>query len=189
MEPVETESHGVNQPKPHVLKVVLGTKEVELSYEKAFALACSSLEQEHPHLAVRLFRRLTEAEDRGSRAWIMRAFCEAAAKRWSECSEALTHISPEAPTSRQLHDIFVLYHAGFRDQAIKELLQFVKSHPEYPTLYLLLGDLFAKKRLWPAAKKCWAFAIKHDRPGGSVARVSRERLRTLSKKRDGSEGN
>jgi hypothetical protein len=149
-----------------------------LSYEHAFALGCTLLSKGQPEQASKVFERLEPFTDRGPRAFIMRAFCEAAAGHFDQCSAALCRAFPgdSLDVAETLHSVFVFYHVASRKEAIHDLVELVNEHHELPTLCLLLGDMLAAADNASLACKCWKLAVRRDRAEGAVASVARKRL-------------
>jgi tetratricopeptide (TPR) repeat protein len=149
-----------------------------LSYEHAFALGCTLLDKGQSEQASKVFERLETFTDRGPRAFIMQAFCEAAAGHYDRCSAALCQAFPEdvLEVAETLHSVFVFYHVASRKEAIRELIELVNKHHELPTLCLLLGDMLAAADNAPLARKCWKQAVRRDRAEGAVAAVAKKRL-------------
>src|SRR5688572_17400943 len=107
-------------PEPVEIEVGIGDKTHRLSYEKAFALGCTLLEKGYVGEAAALFERLEEFTDRGPRAFIMQAFCEAAALHFENCSGPLMEAfdGENQEIAGALHQAFVSYHVGIRQDAI-----------------------------------------------------------------------
>jgi hypothetical protein len=99
-------------PIPVEVELTINGERHNLPFEKAFALGCSLLKKGQPDQASKVFEKLQRYTDRGPRAFIMRAFCEAAVRHFSECSAVLSQAFAEE--SREvgslLHDAFVFYH-------------------------------------------------------------------------------
>jgi hypothetical protein len=169
-------------PQPAEIVVKLDGKTHHLAFEQAFALGCSLLEKGSPEEAAKLFERLEEFTDRGPRAFIMQAFCEAAAMHFDSCSkplaEAFAGSDPEIVTS--LHNAFISYHVGIRQEGLDAMVTLVNKHRDLPTLCLLLGNMCEAAGRLTMAKRCWALAVHRDRPGGAVAAVAMRHLRRES---------
>ena len=179
---MNTADSSTHPPQPDVatIELVLDGKKYALSHEKALALALTWLEQKHPRQAAKLLARLAEYPENGPWCHIVRGFCEAAAKHWEDCREALGHALTENDAARQLHDIFVTYHLGFRRQAMLDMIDFVKVHRDLPSLCLLLGDMFVQKQDAKRARDCWSMAVRRDGSGGAVGSTARRRLLHLA---------
>lgn len=175
-------------PTPAEIKVVIDGGPQQLTYEQAFALGCKLLEKGGAADAAKLFERLEEFPDRGPRAFVMQAFCEAAALHFDKCSQPLTEAFPgeQQSIATALHNAFVSYHVGIRQDAMKAMVELVKTYQDYPTLCLLLGNMLHAAGNGPMARKCWSLAVHRDRPGGAVAGVA---MRQLKKTADGSSPN
>ena len=167
-------------PAPTEIKVVIDGQPQQLSYEKAFALGCSLLKKGRVADAAAIFERLEEFPDRGPRAFIMQAFCEAAALQFDKCGQPLTAVfdGEQQKIATALHNAFVSYHVGIREDALKSRADLVNKYPDYPTLCLLLGNMLDGADKKPLARKCWSLAVHRDRPGGAVAMVAMRQLRS-----------
>lgn len=170
-------------PAPANLEITMGGKVRTVSYEQAFVLAFALMDQKQYEQAARLFERLEMFTDRGPRAFIMQAFCEAAASRFDGCSKPLTATfqGDSQSLAADLHSAFISYHVGIRQDAITTLAEIVNRNRELPTLCLLLGDMFQAFGKTEMARNCWSLAIKRDWPNGSVAIVAARRMQKPSK--------
>jgi len=164
-------------PAPAEIELTINGELHKLPYEKAFSLGCSLLQQGLPDQGIKVFEKLEPFTDRGPRAFILRAFCEAAIKDFAQCSAALSRAfeSESIEVGTTLHEAFVFYHVGSRQEALKALADLANEHHELPTLCLLLGDLLEADNA-PLARKCWKLAVRRDRPDGAVAAVAKQRL-------------
>lgn len=169
-------------PAPATLEVRFAKKVQKISYEQAFVLACSLIEQNQLEAATALFARLEKFTDRGPRAFIMQAFCEASALHFANCSKPLVDAfnGDRQSIAADLHNAFVSYHVGIRLEAIAAMADLVNKHHDLPTLCLLLGDMFGKVGNAEQAKKCWSLAVRRDWPNGAVALVAAQRLQRLA---------
>jgi len=170
-------------PAPAFLQIRLQGKVRKVSYEQAFALACSLLEQHRFDDAAHLFEKLEQFTDRGPRAFIMRAFCEAAALHFDTCSKPLATAFEGQNNSiaSDLHNAFISFHVGIRQDALRAMAELVNQHRELPTLCLLLGYMLHAGGESAMADKCWSLAIRRDRPGGAVAVVATRHLQHTRK--------
>ncbi len=168
-------------PTPRQIGVSIGGRTQELTYEQAFSLGCSLLEKGDVTYAAKLFERLEEFPDRGPRAFIMQAFCEAAARHFDKCSQSLAEAfqGEERVIAAALHDAFLSYHVGVRQDAMKAMSELVNTYREYPTLCLLLGNMLEAAGNEAMARKCWSLAVHRDRPGGAVSGVAMRQLKKV----------
>jgi hypothetical protein len=163
---------------PAEIELTINGEPHRLSYERAFALGCTLLNKGQTEHASKVFERLEAFTDRGPRAFIMRAFCEASAGHFDRCSAALCQAFPgdSLEVAETLHSVFVFYHVASRKEAIRDLIELVNRHRELPTLCLLLGDMLAAAENALLARKCWKQAVRRDRAEGAVAAVAKKRL-------------
>ena len=174
----------VSGPSPAHIDVRVGKKVHRIAYEQAFALACSLLEKEQFDDAAKLFERLKEFSDRGPRAQIMQAYCLAAALHFDDCSKPLAEgfNGDKQQIAAELHNAFVSYHVGIRQDALKTMIELVNKYHDLPTLCLLLGDMFETAGQSDMARQCWSLAVRRDRPGGAVAVVATNHLKRLAER-------
>jgi hypothetical protein len=115
----------------------------------------------------------------------MQAFCEAAASHYDRCSKPLAAMfeNENQALASDLHNAFISYHVGIRQDAINCLAKLVNRNRELPTLCLLLGDMFRAMEKTDLARRCWSLAVKRDWPNGAVALVAAQRLHKLATSR------
>jgi Flp pilus assembly protein TadD len=166
---------------PAQIEIRIGKKVQRVAYAQAFMLACSLLDDGQVEDAIRLFERLAEFTDHGPRALIMLAFCHAAALHFEQCSRPLAELfnGDKKHVAADLHNAFVSYHVGIRQDALNIMVELVNKHPDLPTLCLLLGNMFAAAGESGMAKKCWSLAVHRDRNDGAVAAVATKHLKRL----------
>ncbi|MGD9634723.1 MAG: hypothetical protein AB7G28_07020 [Pirellulales bacterium] len=149
-----------------------------LTYEQAFQLGCVMLNAGNRLDAAKLFACMEEFTDRGPRAFIMQAFCEASAMRFDNCGAALEEaFSGEKEIATKLQNAFVSYHVGIRKEGVNALIEMVNEHDDLPTICLLLGDMLEQMDQEKMSRKCWSLAVERDREGGAVATVATLRLK------------
>jgi hypothetical protein len=170
-----------NAPPPAHIEIRVGKQVKRVAYAQAFMLACSLLDDGQIADAIRLFERLTEFTDHGPRALIMLAFCHAAALHFEQCNRPLAELfnGDKKQVAADLHNAFVSYHVGIRQDALNIMVELVNNHPDLPTLCLLLGKMFAAAGEPTMAKKCWSLAVHRDRQDGAVAAVASRHLKRL----------
>lgn len=168
-------------PEPVVISVQMGGKSRTFSYEQTFALGCNMLEKSEVESAAHLFEQLKRFTDRGPRAYIMHAFCEAAALHFDSCSKPLLAAfdGDKKDIVADLHNAFISYHVGIRMDALKTMVELVNKRHDLPTLCLLLGNMYKASGNLALARKCWALAVKRDWPAGGVALVARHHLESV----------
>lgn len=150
-------------PPPSSIDLRLGDKLRRLSYERAS----------------NVFAQLGSISDRGPQALIMQAFCEAAALHFDECSKPLvtSFESNRRALASELHNAFISYYVGIRQEAIDAMVKLVNEHRDLPTLPLLLGDMLQAIGQLAKSRKCWVLAVQRDFPQGAVALVAGLRLK------------
>ena len=170
-------------PRETLYTFKLGGRKLSLSYARAFALGDSLFGFARLKEAAVVFKALSRRSDRGPRAKIMLAQCEAGLKHFEACSEILEAAfeGESKPIAEELHSAFVFQKLGFRDDAIRALGNLSVKFEGLPTLCLVLGDLFAEKGNHKKATTCWRLAIKRDLLRGGVAMSARRRLKAIVK--------
>jgi hypothetical protein len=138
--------------------------------------------------ACRVFRLLSEATDRGPRAWILLAFCKAQLQDYTACSQTLNQAFEGATTNLEsrLHSAFVYWACGLRMDARQELEALIEENPQLPTLSLLLGDLLALSGNQKAPPRFWRLAAQNDREDGAVGMIARRELMEWARQRKNS---
>ncbi|HTQ40399.1 MAG TPA: hypothetical protein VMJ32_15345 [Pirellulales bacterium] len=161
-------------------------KKLTLDFPRAFALGDALFEAGRLHEARHIFETLAKTTDRGPRAKIMLAQCEASLEHFAACSEILeAAFSGESkPVAEELHTAFVFHKVGFRDDAIRATSKLAIKFEGVPTLCLVLGDLFAENGNLEKAKKCWKLAVKRDLLRGGVAISANRRLKAKGTAKD-----
>lgn len=174
----EAASHVPENPEPAEIEVVLDGERKRLTYEQAFQLGCVLLRADNRADAAKLFACMEEFTDRGPRAFIMQAFCEAASMRFENCGEALEEaFQGEKEIATKLQNAFVSYHVGIRKDGVNALIELANEHTDLPTICLLLGDMLEKMNQEKMSRKCWSLAVERDGEGGAVANVATLRLK------------
>jgi lipopolysaccharide biosynthesis regulator YciM len=141
-------------------------------------LGDSFVQSGHFREAKSIFERLAPVADRGPRARIMLARCQSAMGEYDACSKTLdSAFGREESIASDLHSALVFLTLGFRDDAIKALLELAKRNTSLPTVCLVLGDAFAKQGDVKRAKACWQMAISRDRLKGGVTIAAGRRLK------------
>jgi hypothetical protein len=169
-------------PEPATLEINIGRQSQAVTYEHAFVFACGLIDRKRFEQAACIFKRLQTFPDRGPRAFIMEAFCEAAASHFDCCSKPLaaTFDGKKQPLAAELHNAFISYHVGIRHEAITTLAEVVNRNRELPSVCLLLGDMFRAMGKGKMARRCWSLAVQRDWPNGAVALVAARRLHSLA---------
>ncbi len=139
---------------PVDIEIVVDGRPQRLRYDKAFVLACALLENGQTSEAGKLFERLEAFTDRGPRAFIMQAFCEAASMRVEKCGESLSAAfeGEDQKIADALQSAFVSYHVGIRQDALQVMTDLVNAHHNLPTLCLLLGNMLKADEKLPLAR-------------------------------------
>lgn len=156
-----------------------------LTYEQAFQLGHSLIEGGRAQDAAFIFAMLAQSPGNGPRAQIMLARCEAAMDSFTACREALATVfaDDQKPLADELQRAFVFAELGLRDDALRAVLGLANRYPQYPTLCLILGDMFRANGNDSKAKECWKLAGQRDRQRGSVALAAKRQLERLTKPR------
>jgi tetratricopeptide (TPR) repeat protein len=168
----------------------IGGKTLSLDFSHAFALGDALFEAGRLETARSVFHVLAKITDRGPRARIMLAQCEAGLRHFDACSEILTAAfkGEDKPIAEELHTAFVFHKLGLRDDAIRAVSKLAMKFESTPTLCLVLGDLFAEAGNLKKARACWKLAIKRDLLRGGVELAARRRLKSQRGTRSANQG-
>jgi thioredoxin-like negative regulator of GroEL len=161
----------------------MGRKKRRVAYEEAFSFGHSLMEAGHYEHALRMFSALARTPNRGFRARVMQARCQAELEEFEACNEILKNVfeNEEKPVAEELQSAFVYHKLGMTREAMRELRNVVKEHKDLPTACLFLGDLFQEAGSLRKATYCWKLAAQRDRRGGAVAKAAQKQLRRLMK--------
>ena len=176
-----TESHSKLIPATYTFEV--NGRKLTLDFPHAFALGDVLLAGNHLAAAKSVFESLAKVADRGPRARIMLARCQAGLNNFTACSATLEAAfdGEKEPIAEDLHSALVFLKLGFRDDAIRALGKIAMRFKSLPTICLLLGDLFVKQGDNEKAIACWKMAFKRDRLRGGVALAAGRRLKSSNK--------
>ena len=170
---------------PHlpVLRLQIGEETYTWTYQQAFVRAHLMVKDGEYAAAAEILKTLVDVPDRGPRAHILLAICKAGQSDYKGSRailDAAFHTDETAALAAELQDVIVNSRIGFKEDALKELVQLVNGHKEFPTLCLWLGDLLEANHRLDKARECFKLAIKRDRPGGAVALAAQLQLRKLA---------
>ena len=177
----------MSEPQPNLTsakyKFDVSGKSLTLDFPHAFALGDMLLQAGQLEAARSVFEALSAVNDRGPRARIMLARCQAGLSNFTGCSATLQAAfeGEKEPIAENLHSAFVFIALGLRDDAIQGLGTLAMRFENYPTICLLLGDLFAKQGDRKKARDCWNLAIRRDQLRGGVALSASRRLKASDK--------
>lgn len=160
------------------IKLHLHGRTHRLTLNKAFAVGCWLLQRGQAERAAKVFERLAAMPGCGKPVFIMWACSEAAAKHFDRSIAALARVFGEGQqdVAEALHNAFVSYFVGLRQEALATLVELANHHRELPALCLLLGELLAASGKPDLARQCWQKALQRDQIGGTVAAVAKQRL-------------
>lgn len=166
-------------PKPVTYRVNVGGRQLTMSYQEMFRAGYRLLLAEDFSEAIRVFNLLSSAVDRGPRARILLAFCQAQVRDYTACSQTLNEAfeSESTDLEARLHEAFVYWACGLHKDAREELERIIEEHPDLPTISLLLGDLLARAGNRKAPPRFWKMAAQNDRQDGAVGLIARRELK------------
>lgn len=169
----------------------LGDQKRHLTFAQAFAYGYSLCRAKKFGAAAAVFERLAKVKERGPRSYIMLALCKAGLADFKGAKSVLDRAFPgeECLLADAIQEVIVESRIGFKDVALRELVDLANNHRDLPTLCLWLGDLLETNGNLGKARQCWKLAVKRDRPDGAVALVARQQLhRTVSRDRPAADG-
>ncbi len=165
-------------PRPISFSVKRNGAKLQLSYQQLFEAGYRLLLAKKYHDSAEVFRLLSQVQDRGPRAHLLLAFCQAQSGDYKSCSQTLSQAFEGDPSNldTKLHGAFVYWACGLLVDARHEWEVVIRECPQLPTLSLLLGDLLAQagnRRLPPVL---WKMAAQNDRRDGAVGLIARREL-------------
>ncbi len=152
---------------------------VQLSYQKLFAIGHKLWVSDEFEAASKVFEKLCEVSDRGPRAHILLAHCQAMCGDYAKCCRTLSLGLPATHFGRagsDLHVAFVMWKCGLFQDVKAGLKTVIADHPELPTPCLLLADLLTHFGSKEEPVRLLKAAIQRDRPDGAIALIAQEEL-------------
>lgn len=165
-------------PKPVDYHVTRNGRELTMSYQQLFDAGYRLLLKGQYSESSRVFELLSRVSDRGPRAHLLLAFCQAQLRNYTACSQTLAqafegnHSNLEA----KLHGAFVFWACGLFVDARVEMEAVIEEAPNLPALSLLLGDLLARAGNQIQPPRLWRLAVQNDRRDGAVGLIARREL-------------
>lgn len=181
----------VSPPLPQAtFTIQLGDQQLKLTFPQAFAYGHSLYRAKKFAAAAAVFERLAQVKERGPRSYLMLALCKAGLADFKGAKSVLDLAFPdeESLLADTIQEVIVESRIGFKDEALRELVELVNQHRELPTLCLWLGDLLESSGQLEKARQCWKLAVKRDRPDGAVALVARQQLHRTARRDRPAEG-
>lgn len=177
-EPTETQ---VDAKSGRDIKVVLDGSPRELTFQQAFALGHEMWRRGKTLESTLLFQRLHRHDDASRPVRLMLARGLARIGKFKECHLLLheTLAESQSDLANRLHDAFVLRALGDKRDAIRDLAEFAKGHAEFPTVCLILGDLWESLGNLRHARAAWKLAAQRAQGHGPVAYSARHQLTTV----------
>lgn len=166
-------------PCPKTYRVLRNGRELTFSYQQLFDAGYRYLLAEDYSESSRIFELLTHVSDRGPRAHILLAFCQAQLRAYTACSQTLNKAfdSDRTGLETKLHGAFVFWACGLLIDARIELEAVIQENPQLPTLSLLLADLLARAGNQKQPPRLWRSAVQNDRRDGAVGLIARRELK------------
>ena len=155
-----------------------GRKAYDFGLDEALAYAYWLIKARQYEAATKLCEAVARFESHARRAAILMARCEVGVKNYTASCDILkgAFAGQDAPVAEELQAAFVYHTLGMHHDAIRSLAAVAQKRPDLPTVFLLLGDWFARLGDGDRAVLCWRSAVQRDRRGGSAARAAREEL-------------
>ncbi len=165
-------------PKPVVYRVTRNGRELTMSYQQMFDAGYRLLLRGNYPESQRVFELLAQVPDRGPRAHILLAFCQAQLRDYTACSQTLNQAfeGDRSNLESKLHGAFVFWACGLFVDARVEMEAVIGEAHFLPTLSLLLGDLLARSGNRIQPPRLWRLAVQNDRPDGAVGLIARREL-------------
>lgn len=165
-------------PQPMSYKVKFNGRKQQLTYQQLFDAGYRLLLAKNYHDSSNVFALLSQVQDRGPRAHLLLAFCQAQLRDYKACSQTLNHAfeGDSSSLETKLHGAFVFWACGLLVDARTEWESVIQECPHLPTLSLLLGDLLARSGNRKQPPILWRMAIKNDRRDGAAGLIARREL-------------
>ncbi len=177
-EPTEAQHHA---GKEREIKLTIDGRPQNLTFEQAFALGHELWRRGKALESTLLFQRLHRHDDGNRPVRLMLARGLARLGKFQECHRLLHESFDEqnSDLACQLHDAFVLRALGDKRDAIHDVAEFAKNHPDFPTVCLILGDLWESLGRARHARAAYKLAAQRAQGHGAVAFSARHQLATL----------
>lgn len=171
-------------PKPVTYRVTRNGRDETLSYQAMFHAGYRLVLNRNYAEAARVFELLSQMSDRGPRAHILLALCQAQLKDYTACSQTLNRAfdGESSNLESNLHGVFVFWACGLLSDVRSELEAMIQQYPNLPTLSLLLADLLAQSGNQKAPPRFWRLAINNDRQDGAVGLIARREFNEWSRR-------
>lgn len=158
----------------------------QIGTSDAFALAHQMLCRGKFEAADLLLNWLTGILPNDRRVIVLKARCAARQGRYEKCSQLLNTIPIEGAWSddivEQLHAAIIYRVAGLFADARNELRAICGAHPNLPSLWLMIGDLWLGVGRPDNAESAWRSAARFDvHTPTIVARAAHQRMLELKK--------
>jgi hypothetical protein len=167
-----------NTPQPMSYRVTRNGEQQTLSYQQMFHAGYHLLLGRNYAEASRVFDLLSKVTDRGPRAGLMLAFCQAQQHDYIACSRTLNSAfeGDDSEIESKLHGVFVYWACGLLLDARHEWENLIEEYPDLPSLSLLLADLLAQSGNQKQPPRLWRLAIRNDRPDGAIGQIAAREL-------------
>jgi thioredoxin-like negative regulator of GroEL len=167
------------------LKVRADGKNYSLDFQQAFFFGYTLARTRRFKEAATIFEALMRADEGGSLATIMLAYCKAGLRDFAASSELLSAVFPEDAKEKaeQLHTAFVFLSLQMWPDAVQELAPLAQECPDLPVVCLLVGDIMLVQRKRNKALMCWKMAVARDRGNGAVAATAKRLFNSQVKQR------
>ena len=167
------------QPAPASFVIERQGHRSQFTYQQVFAIGHQLWLGRKYAQAERVFKTLSGQSDRGPRAHILLARCQAMQGNLAECCGTLSRAMPPArygTAASDLHDTFVMWKLQLYQEVKSGLETIIAEHPELPTPCLILGDFLMQVGNSVQPPQLLQQAIDRDRPNGAIARIARKEL-------------
>lgn len=167
------------RPAPVTFAVQSNGHRSRLTYQQLFAAGHRLWLARRYAGAAKVFERLAGVSDRGPRAHILLAHCQAMLGDYSGCSSTLSQALSTAQygnAAADLHDIFVMWKCAFYQDVKQEFEKFVAARPELPTPCLIFAEFLMYVGDYQHPADLLRQAIERDRPDGAIAMIAKSEL-------------
>ncbi len=157
-------------------------KKQELTYAQLFSVGHRKWHRRKFQIAKAIFEQLATVEDRGPRADIFLAHCNAMLGDFGQCSSILHRALPQelyGNAAGRLHDTFVFWNVGLFVDVKNSMKALAREYKELPSLNLILAQLLHATGARRLSARYLRHAMEHDRKNGAIALSAGSQLQRL----------
>ena len=166
------------------LTLRIGPHTYHVGLESGLALAHALWRAEKCDLAARICDAMLHHDVSADQVAILLACCKAGLQEYTDCNRILQAVFPngKGDLADHLQAALVSQSLGMSVDAVSELAAVAEGVPDWPIIWLLLGDEYGAVGDCHNAAACWRRAIDRDVHNGPVALAAQRELTHLEGK-------